>query len=259
MFKKIHFSLIFFLFVGIIFGQENSRYSGTLSISAHQDYTGDIVGGIFYPDPNMVIMGTISRNDAHGSSYGGFWLCRGVTNLRYNSDGGDEYDVFIGRVIPLAKKSIIIDAGMTYLAVYPLGHFNGHVWTGQVRVDLPKAKYIQPYFKYYHFGQVGSTSPIAGEFFFAGATRNQHTPLRIYDRPIVMGFDYRFGYSGGALGADCGPAYNRLTVNLQLSVSKKISIIPEVSGQIPFKRVDPFRALGDRPRTTGSITVEYRW
>ncbi len=245
--------------------EEAGRYSYNLSSMVLSKYYGSIVGGIFYNRPLVFNDLMISRSDKAGSTYVDLWMSRPVTNLDWNRNGGDEYDFVLGRTLDLGKKkvdgqpTVRLDIAGTYLAVHPLTRFNGHVFTVATRADFPQVPVVQPYAMWYHFGKVGQNSPPAGEFFYGGLLRNQPTRLLIGDRKVAIDLDYRFGYSGGALGADWGPAYNRLYVGLNLPVSKRVTVKPTVIGQVPFTRRDPLGILGDRPRVFCTLSVTYHW
>lgn len=241
---------------------QNDKYDYTLTTTVLSQYYGSIIGGIFYDRPLVFSDLNVARNDQKGSSYVNFWFARPITHKQYNVDGGDEYDLTVGRILLLGKTGsvpkAILNLSGTYLAIHPLGHFNGHVWTAQGRVDFPSVPVVQPYVQYYHFGTTGVTSPPAGEFVYAGVTRNQKTRFAIGDRKISVAIDYRFGFSGGALGTDIGPSYNRMSVGLVLPITEKISIIPTAIGQVPFKRHDPLKVLGDHSRGFYTLSVVYK-
>lgn len=228
---------------------ENNKWSATWSTVVLSKYYGTIVGGIFYKSPIVFSDLNVSRKDRAGSTYIDFWGARPITRRGWNRDGGDEYDFTVGR--SLITKNLLFDASGTYLAVHPLTTRNGHVWTATVRADYTKCRWATPYGQIYYFGKAGEKSPPAGWFFYGGAIKT------LPARKSGLQADYRFGYSGGALGADWGPAYHRLTLSRAFTRGR-VTLIPAIVGQVPMKRNDPLQVLGDRPRIFLTVTTVFR-
>src|SRR5574343_1545540 len=162
--KKTIFVIILSLFVN---AEEKPKCTNTLSETVLSKYYGSIIGGIFYDAP--LVFSELNINCS--GTYVDLWASRPITNRKYNQNGGDEYDLTIGKSFQI-NRLMRGDVGGTYLAVYPLSHGNGHIYTLQGRLDF-NTKVVQPYVQYFHFGKTGRTSPPSGEFFYAGIQRNQ--------------------------------------------------------------------------------------
>jgi len=251
--KKI---LLFFMCIGL-FGDDYvaPTYSVTYTSAILSKYYGSIIGGIFYDDWVTFQDIGIARMDKKGTTYVDLWASRPITNTAYNKNWGDEYDVVVGRSMPLAKGKVRLDIAGTYLVVNNLERINDDIATGKIRLDFPKVPHLQPYAEVYRFIEVGPKSPSGGSFIYLGLLHDQKIGG---DHGPTIGFDYRYGHSLGVLGAEAGPSYHRLSISPVIPIAKKIDFVPSLVGQTAYHRHDPFKVLADRSRIFCSFALIWR-
>jgi hypothetical protein len=214
-----------------IVSAESSSWSYAFNHVSMSKYYGSIVGGIFYDGPMSFTDIIATRKDASGSTYIDLSLGQKLDSLSFDKDGGNEYDLSVGRTFTLGSADfpVAIDYRLTYLAVHHLRAMKDDVVSNALRVDLPKVRFAQPYLVIYRFDKVGPTSG-SGWFAYGGFQRSDQIGA-FAGKPLILGLEYRLGYSGTVFGTKPGLAYHRLSVSLTAELAGGWKVTPSLVGQ----------------------------
>lgn len=216
-------------------------------------YYGTIVGGIFYDGPMSFTDLVATRKDASGSTRFDLSIGQKLDRLSsYNKDGGNEYDVILGRTQKFGSSEtpiFVVDASVTYLALTDMKAAKDDVFSSAIRIDAPQVEMVQPYVVVTRFDFVGDVGD-PGTFVYAGLMRNQPVGAS------TLTIDYRIGYSlNGLFGADRGLAYHRLSLSLPIDLGDGWTVIPSVIGQIKGNGQRPGHAFVDRARLFATLAI----
>jgi hypothetical protein len=207
------------------------NYSTNIFVS--KDYFGTIIGSTIYPGRMSFTDFVARRVDAKGST--GFDLSIGqkLDSFSYNKDGGNEYDFTVDRSMTFNSKSfpVRVDAAVCYLAVYDLRQMRDDSISADVRFDLPKTPFIQPYVVIYRFDHVGNVAG-SGWFFYGGFVRKEPLGWQMNNEPLEWNFEYRLGYSEKLYGTKPGLAYHRFSLSLPIEIFPRWTFTPGVVEQL---------------------------
>ncbi len=214
---------------------EEQTVAYTFKTGIASEYLGAI-GPVFYKQPVAVSEMSVG----YGDWYVGVWNSTGLGGTAYGKTYGDEFDLYAGWAHRFGP--VKVDVSSSYYAVASLDTMKDDVWVVESILSVPTFPFVEPYIHVRYFGQVGSESPQTGFFWFAGIRKYVSLCDGFADRPVTLMLQASTAYAAGALKDSTGFVYGRLTSALDIPLSKKWTMSPEVVYQIaaPGQRSDPF-------------------
>ena len=204
----------------------------------------------------------VSQNEITASwhgLYGGIWSS---SALEYSSTikYGQEFQTYIGLKKPIGW--ITLDGNIRYDALKELSSDKDDLWMVDMRMDITKMSFIQPYIATRYFHPVSSEKPTSGWFVWFGARRIQDIGFGFpHCNRITLIVDGSVTHSDGVLSRDPGWVYSRFCLQMNIPVSKHLTISPQFTTQIPLDDQNK----GHHPYTdgtdhfVGSITATLRF
>ncbi len=251
----------------------HSAWEAVTSLQLMRQYIGDIVGGRFYVGGPMSFSTLeIDHTDRLGKTYGLVSIGQKLDDCTFDADGGNEYDLAIGRrgcFFEDSRFPIKYDFGTMYLFVHDLGRIDNDVVEDWIRIDVPiwsdpktHRGIVQAYVQPYRFDRVGNRPSDSGWFIHGGLIRQQpvgHYLGHYLGQDTIVNFDYRVGWSGGVFGMDSGFAYHRLMVYVPVEVGRHWCMILGFGGQMSAGGQRPGHAFEDRARVLATLTLTKKW
>ena len=223
--NKQLFFVILSLLCGDIASAEETSWS--LASSVYSKYIGKI-GAIFSGDPILVNELDWSRGDL----FAGVWNSTGLDRYPYGSTYADELDLWFG--YGHTFDWIHVQTDVAYYTVKDLTRMNDDLWVVEGEVSLSKIPFVQPYVSFCQFEKVDRNSFPGGMFYWAGIRRTQPLGFSVGKTKQTLNLDLMTAYSNGALGKNPGFVFERLTVNLPIVLSGRMTLTPSVVLQSPI-------------------------
>ncbi len=233
---------------------------GTILMSK---YYGTIFGGTFYDGPMSFT--DIAMRWNNGLLKGGMIIDVSIGQKldrlnKFNQDGGNEYDVSIDQTFKLGgpKYPVLVDIGVTYLALYDLTKLANDAISQTIRLDFPlradraSGPILQPYIQAYHYNDVGGLKD-QGWIGYVGIIRDQPLGFKIFGNEAKLNIDYRMGVNGGVYGSERGVEYHRIALSLPVTW-KKWTLVGSIIGQTPGA---PGRTYVHKDEIFGTLSVRH--
>ncbi len=197
------------------------------SASLYPKYLGTI-GSVIYDHPIIVNEATVSMQ----SEYAGIWNATHLGPGAYGKTYGDETDLYAGWLHRFG--AVTYDVTALYFIIADLRRINDDLFVIDQKITLSALRALTPYIKLRSMNAVGRSSPEGGWFFWAGVSRSQDIGPRIRSRPIRIDCDGSVAYSDGPLGKSPGPVFARITMDLNLPISRRFACMPSIVWQRPL-------------------------
>lgn len=208
-----------------VYGED--YFSGFFKTGPQSEYLARS-GATFSKDPIWV---NIVEADYKGF-YLGVWNSTGLSEHRYGGTYADEYDLYGGWTHKFGP--VALDLSATYFALTELDQSDDDMWITEQEISLYKFPFVQPYIRSRYFGSVGGDCWRTGWFVFGGVRKSiilieQIDPNK---RPVRLNLDFSTAYSTGAIRHFNGFVYGRGTLCLEIPLSKRVTLIPNMIYQV---------------------------
>jgi len=222
--------------VGIlqVFGQDlTNEVTGFAKTGVQSEYLAK-TGKIFSKSPISVNIVEADYKDF----YGGIWSVTSLGGRQYGTTYGDEWDTYGGWSHVFGP--IKLDISGTYMALAQLDKMRDDIWLAEQELSVPKMSFVQPYIRSRYYGSVDNYWK-PGWFVFGGLRKSISFGQSFADRPFSLNFDASTAYSAGALHNFNGFVYGRLSACLDIPLSKRLTLSPNLIYQAaaPGQRNNP--------------------
>jgi len=220
--------------------------TGSFTTAINTAYMGKI-GTVFYREPTTVNYLDLNLGKDWTLE---FWSSTGLGKERWGTTFGDEFDIFF--TWHHQFNDVRVSLTGAYFFIEDLGHTKDDIWIGEGEVSYTKYPWLQPYISARYFGQVTTSSPESGWFYWLGVRGTYPTPIK----QAKLTVELSAAYSDGAFGHTPGLVFGRAVIGLPVSLSKRVTLTPSVLLQTPIgDQRDHAVRFTDRNEAVGSLAL----
>lgn len=221
----------------------NDQASWSLKTGVYTGYLGAI-GKMFTRD--QVLIQELGVTD--GSFNAAVWNSTGLGARKYGKTLADEWDVTVGWSHMFGIVRYDVSGSLYFIA--ELSRLNDDLLTVDQQLSIPIWSGLAPYIKVRAFNRIGSKSPEAGWFVWAGFQRVE----ALFGQEINL--DVSTAYSDGPLGKEPGFVFSRFTANTSFAITRKYNLVPSIVLQVPFaSQKRTIRSYTTQTEVVGGLTL----